>query len=119
MNEKKKHLTHLYNCIHSFVCNRAVSCRSVRTSVRMLQEGQAQSVLILPLIRIESTLIVYLAFRPPPLVHFKKTTGTSQRLKINVQFDNPSYTWKGDFSRNYCQNRRIHQSGVHLEVAFN
>ena len=51
MNEKKKHLTHLYNCIHSFVCNRAVSCRIVRTSVRVLQEGQAQSVLILPLIR--------------------------------------------------------------------
>ena len=23
MNEKKKHLTHLYNCNHSFVCNRA------------------------------------------------------------------------------------------------
>ena len=58
MNEKKKHLTHLYNCIHSFVCNHAVSCPIVRMSVRVLQEDQAQSVLILPVIRIESTPIL-------------------------------------------------------------
>ena len=46
-------------CIHLFVRNRAVSCQIVRTSVRVLQEeGQAQSVLILPLIQIESPPIV-------------------------------------------------------------
>ena len=40
MNEKKKYLTHLYNCIHSFVCNCAIvsnrsyerACASTRRS---------------------------------------------------------------------------------------
>ena len=59
MNEKKKHLAHLYNCIHLFVCSHAISCRIVHMSMHVLQqEGQAQSVLILPLIQIESPLIV-------------------------------------------------------------
>ena len=60
------------SCIQSVVRNRAASCRIVRTSVRVLQQkGQAQSVRILRIIRIESPPIVVLALRPPPLIYLK------------------------------------------------
>ena len=64
------------SCIQSVFRNRAASCRIVRTSARVLQQkGQAQSVLILRIIRIESPPIAVLALRPPPLIYLKKSQG--------------------------------------------